>query len=407
MWVAQRSGHVQGPAVAKRAISPGFRNYHPLQQRHHTGAPWTALRALHIYTPVQQLAGPEMAADAQQVLSQLAHSGSGPQTPARPVLQALVAPQSKDTRQESDLLDEIKPGKNCCDEATNNVRLVSLGCYCGPKLSFQQIGRGAETLPFDWVRTRLDGVLHFLRTNFAGFFDFVTQMPVPGTSGNMVMYRSHLHSFWHDNPTEPSMQEKYRRRIARLMKMNADQQPVLFVRSVGSTDELPRAGELLSELTLRFGRHSKLLLIVDFQSTPHGPFVVQGYPNLLIYLFCREAHDTSGLGPYNAPVRCGLDWAVGRPVGEVGLPSLEAALQAAQPTNFGDTGLGGLLAFEEPPAGGVRTPQRQFVQQRPAGAALSIPAVVLGVSAQPRFAPAPIVGVASHHVTLFPSVMIR
>ena len=28
------------------------------------------------------------------------------------------------------------------------VQLVSLGSYCGPKLSFQKMGRGAATLPF-------------------------------------------------------------------------------------------------------------------------------------------------------------------------------------------------------------------------------------------------------------------
>uniref|UniRef100_A0A7S1WLB1 Uncharacterized protein n=1 Tax=Alexandrium catenella TaxID=2925 RepID=A0A7S1WLB1_ALECA len=262
---------------------------------------------------------------------------------------AAPVPVIKDTRQESDLLDEIKPGENLCDELTNSVRLVSLGCYCGPKLSFQQIGRGAETLPFDWIRTRPEGLLHYLRSGFAGFYDFVTQEPVPGAS-SMVMYRDYLHSFWHDDPTDVHMRERYDRRIRRLQSINAEQQPVLFVRSIGSLEELQYVPELLSELSSRFGRRSLLMLIVDFQDKKtHGPLVVRGHPNLLLYYFCRELHDTSGLGPYDDAVRCGLEWAVGRDVGAAVYPSLEAAAAAATPMDFGGNGLGGLRAFEDTP----------------------------------------------------------
>jgi len=272
----------------------------------------------------------------------------------------LVAP-AKDTRQESDLLEEIKPGKNCGDELTNAVQLVSLGCYCGPKLTFQQIGRGAETLPFDWIRTRLDGILHFLRHEFAGFFEFRGKVAVPGCS--MTCFRGPLHSFWHDDPTEPSMREKYTRRINRLLSIRADEQPVLFVRTVGFNDEVVRASELLGELQNTFGSQSKLLLILDFQKDPHGPFTVSGIPNLLLYLFCREAHDTSGMGPYRDAVLCGLDWAVGRPVAQGSFPSLQAVAQVAQPTDFGNTGLGGLPAFEgesKASATGVHHHAQQF-----------------------------------------------
>jgi len=286
----------------------------------------------------------------------IVHSSAPPQVIFMPV---------KDTRQESDLLEDITPGKNCGDELTNAVQLVSLGCYCGPKLTFQQIGRGAETLPFDWIRTRPDGILHFLRNDFAGFFEFRSKVDVPGCS--MTCFRGPLHSFWHDDPTEPSMREKYTRRIDRLMSIRADEKPVLFVRAAGHNDELLRASELMGELERTFGKQSRLLLILDFQKDPHGPFTVTGIPNLLLYLFCREAHDTSGMGPYRDAVLCGLDWAVGRPVAQGSFPSMEAAMQVTQPTRFGDTGLGGLPAFEDvvstPAIGFHQHPQQ--VQARP------------------------------------------
>ncbi|CAE8619485.1 unnamed protein product, partial [Polarella glacialis] len=121
-------------------------------------------------------------------------------------------------QQESDMLELMAQGPSSCDELTSQVPLISLGCNCGPKLSFQKIGRGSETLPFDWMQSSLDGILNFLRTDFGGFFDYVTKQKVPGCQA-MVMYRGHLHSFWHDDPDDPTMQEKYRRRIKRLFGM--------------------------------------------------------------------------------------------------------------------------------------------------------------------------------------------
>lgn len=50
---------------------------------------------------------------------------------------------------------------------------------CGPKLSFQALGRGAATLPFDWIRLRFEGLMHFLAEDFSGFFDFGTELRLP------------------------------------------------------------------------------------------------------------------------------------------------------------------------------------------------------------------------------------
>lgn len=254
--------------------------------------------------------------------------------------------------QESDLMERLAKGENCCDEQTNAVRLVSLGCYCGPKLSFQKMGRGAETLPFDWIRTRLDGVLHFLRTDFEGFFDFVTSLPVPD-SPSMTMFRGPLHSFWHDDPTDPSMHERYSRRMVRFKEMGASLQQVLFVRVAVETRELLRAGELLGQLQDQFGSQARLLLILNFQETMSGPATVAELPDLMVYFLPSQAHARSSESfgqPYVAPVRCALDWAVGREVEVLSLPDLEAAAQKATRNDWGTRGLGGLDAFEGWPA---------------------------------------------------------
>ena len=46
-------------------------------------------------------------------------------------------------------------GQFCTSTATKaQVQLISLGSYCGPKLSFQKMGRGAATLPFEARQVR-------------------------------------------------------------------------------------------------------------------------------------------------------------------------------------------------------------------------------------------------------------
>lgn len=269
------------------------------------------------------------------------------------LLGSALVPETKEAggrEQESDLMERMTQGPNCCDELTNAVRLVSLGCYCGPKLSFQKMGRGAETLPFDWMRTRLDGLLHFMRSDFDGFFDFVTQTPVPGTDGGMVAYRAPLHSFWHDDPRDASMHERYTRRIARFQGIDASSSAVLFVRVAGDTSEVRRAPELLHELESRFGAQAHLLLVLNFQEGTTGPALIQEHGNLMVNLLDAKAHmrGSSCFGhPYVDPVLTALNWVVGRETEARRYATLQEVEQLATPTDWGERGLGGIAAFED------------------------------------------------------------
>lgn len=279
--------------------------------------------------------------------------------------------------QESDLLEKLPVGGahslDAGDELLNGVQLVSLGCYCGPKLTFQKMGRGAETLPFDWIRTNIDGVLHFLRTDFEGFFDFVTRQPVPGSS-KMVMYRSPLHSFWHDDPTAESMRERYCRRMKRFWALGASGSKLLFVRVAASTQELqplPRpvgSGaaavlDLLAELRSRF-KEARLLLILNSQ-TFSGPALVDQAPNLIIYFLTPEAHMPTNpdfSAPFASAVKCALDWSVGRAVPQARkFATIELLADVTSPDHWGYDGLGGLDAFEARSPGPLPKPPPEAV----------------------------------------------
>eukprot|EP00928_Gymnodinium_smaydae_P074368 TRINITY_DN57427_c0_g1_i1.p1 TRINITY_DN57427_c0_g1~~TRINITY_DN57427_c0_g1_i1.p1 ORF type:complete len:618 (+),score=152.36 TRINITY_DN57427_c0_g1_i1:68-1921(+) len=248
--------------------------------------------------------------------------------------------------QESDLLERMADGESRNDAATAAVRLVSLGCFCGTKLSFKKIGRGSETLPFDWIRTRLSGVLRYLREDFKGYYDFVTRRAVPDT-GYMVMYRDYYHSFWHDDPTDPAMHERYTRRIERFGQINARDSPVLFVRAAATTAEISGVGELLAELIDRFGAQASLLLILDCQNKARGPAHVKGMPNLLLFYLAPDAHDAQDGAPYTEPVLRALDWAVGRPTEAIPFSSLDEAAACCDSSSLGLEGMGGLRSFEE------------------------------------------------------------
>lgn len=258
----------------------------------------------------------------------------------------LVASVITHKMQESEKLERMTAAKNVppLPADTDHVRLVSLGCMCGAKLSFQQLGRGSETLPFDWVRSRLKGILHFLRSDFEGYFDYDTMIP---DCGGMTMFRSRYHSFWHDNPDDEDMREKYERRIARFKEIDASKQPVLFVRAVASTDELMLAVEVAEELARRFGEQAHLLLIVDFQKRMQGPAVVHNMKagKLLLYYHATEDREPA-FAPYMKPIRAGLDWAARKNIGAKEFTSMNEVLAMTDPTAWGYTAHGNVRSFE-------------------------------------------------------------
>jgi hypothetical protein len=139
------------------------------------------------------------------------------------------------------------------------------------------------------------------------------------------MYRSYYHSFWHDDLSDPADIEKYRQRIERFRAIDAQSKPVLFVRAVGTDEEIQHLGTLLDVLTRKFGRFAKLLAIVDFQAVDE-PLLVQGYDNLLVYKLGASMHSGHlGEAPYVKPITEAITWAkTGRCQGARSIQSLSS-----------------------------------------------------------------------------------
>lgn len=247
---------------------------------------------------------------------------------------------------ESDLLERM--GLNSANgNVDDGIALISLGCYCGTKLTFQKMGRGAATLPFDWMRTSHESIVRFLKNDFEGFFDFNTKMPVPGVNG-MIMYRSSQHSFWHDDPSHWDTREKYGRRITRFNQMGQNGQTLLFVRSIGTTDELLHAEELLGLLQEKFGEVC-LLLIISFQVSNNGAFFLESNDSILVYLMSSESfHGPQAAAPFIEPVQVGIDWVKGEAIEANCVDCMDTLLELVDATHWGFVGLGNLDAFEDP-----------------------------------------------------------
>lgn len=189
-------------------------------------------------------------------------------------------------------------------------------------MSIREMGLGSETMPFDWIQTRVEGILHYLRHDFNGFMDYSTKVSYSASEASYV-FRDALHSFWHDDPEDPGDVAKYRRRIARFNALDASFQRLLFVRTVAETRELYRADELFREIVSRYGERAHLLLIVDMQRQIQGPILFNDRSNLMIYFQSLAALSGVKALWYAKPIQCALDWMEGQSVNATNLSGIK------------------------------------------------------------------------------------
>jgi len=228
----------------------------------------------------------------------------------------------------------------------DDVVLVSLGSYDGTKRSFEELGHSREALPFDSVRTRIEGILHFLQSGCEEFFDVTTAKT---TSDKQTVSRGYYHSFWNEDPAEPSTREKYRCCFERLEQLRDGSKICLFVRVIASTDELEHANALAEAIQMRFGEKAGLLLIVDFQTNLTGPSIISSQHGMLVYLLGADAHVTCKDAPYCEPIQSGLAWVAGQPLQACIFPDIARLRQVVTSDMHGLDGPGGLRAFADHP----------------------------------------------------------
>lgn len=146
--------------------------------------------------------------------------------------------------------------------ASVDCLVISLGTWCGVKMAMRAVNMSGPTLPFDWIRVSLEGVLHILKTDFQDFLQyyFVT---------DDRHFIAPTHSFFHDNLFDERTEQTYMRRIDRFRRLRdrggLTSLPTLFVYALASSLECLEAQVLLATLQDLFGANTYLLLLLDCQ----------------------------------------------------------------------------------------------------------------------------------------------
>lgn len=201
------------------------------------------------------------------------------------------------------------------EEVAGLVQVVSLGNSCATKLSIRRLGLDQETMPCDWIRSSMDGLLHWLKHDFKDFLSVEQRYDLWMGDCAMTIFRSHTHSFWHDDISAPACQEKLQRRIERFMGLATDSasrdspRKLLFVRTVATSAEVPQAETLYDLLKEQFqsqGRQVYLLIIVGDQAFK-GPILHEQHKEGLLFwvqphFSGRLALDGSSLSPYEEAI---------------------------------------------------------------------------------------------------------
>jgi|EP00427_Karlodinium_veneficum_P020937 hypothetical protein len=219
-----------------------------------------------------------------------------PRQPTHPLLPPDAAVALSSEQMETRLL-KCRPGAalgrfgRSPEQVTKLVQVVSLGNSCGTKLSIRRVGLDEATFPFDWIRSSIDGLMHWLEHDFEGFFSADKKHQVIMQGCSMTVFRSRTHSFWHDDLNDAATLEKLHRRVDRFLNLAVDSvhgspRTLLFVRSVACSDELTRVDALLDLLQHRFespGRKVLLLVIIDGQPFS-APVIHANRDGLLFWL---------------------------------------------------------------------------------------------------------------------------
>jgi len=171
------------------------------------------------------------------------------------------------------------------------VSCVSLGCSCAVAACLSYLKLREAAYPFDWNRTTIEGVIHFLRTGFADFLQFFWVQAFPGgkATGGTSYHGAH-HSVWHEDMYTGDGAAKYHRRIKRFFQNTAAR--VLFIRILNTHAEVANAKQLLEVLQALFSRSEVFLLLIAVCQPAVKSFIVEGTGgHLLVHSIEVWPHD--------------------------------------------------------------------------------------------------------------------
>lgn len=164
--------------------------------------------------------------------------------------------------------------------STRKERIVSIGGWCGVSLVVRKrLGLCPEAFPFDYILSSFEGIVHFLRNDFDGFFPDKIAPCIENGGPRFVGPHT---IFLHHDLQEKAVMDAFQRRIRRFLDLLAGEDPVLFVRVSGAYfDETHLIPEFVSVIRERFpALKFRLLFISHFQG--EGEKFQTTDPNVII-----------------------------------------------------------------------------------------------------------------------------
>mmetsp|Transcript_104454 Transcript_104454/g.196689 ORF Transcript_104454/g.196689 Transcript_104454/m.196689 type:complete len:345 (-) Transcript_104454:118-1152(-) len=232
-------------------------------------------------------------------------------------------------------LKDLPCGKSL-QEIRSSLHIVSLGSTCFTKLTVRRLGLSDVTLPFDWIRCRMEGLLHFLANDFEDFFNFADKQEVILHDHPMTAYRSPMHSFWHDKLEDYAVRANIWKRVHRFLNLAIEDSrgSLLFVRTVATTAELSEIEHLFELLQTRRGNKQIYLLVVIGGQAVIGPILHAKHTGIIFWAQPEFEQLTTSMDreqPYEDAILFGVHYVLGDAGADFGsykfndIPSVTAA----------------------------------------------------------------------------------
>lgn len=167
---------------------------------------------------------------------------------------------------------------------------ISLGWFCGTASSLSKYGFRDFSGPFDWYYSDLQGVIHFLETDFEDFLCRDNLQIVEGKPREFIDVKYGMH-YNHDVKVNFEAEyddifAKYQRRIARIRKQM--KKSVCFVRAVrnqGELDYIIHNKNYIQSVIKKENEHNEIIfLLLNHMKLPRS--YVDGFYNLGIDVYC-------------------------------------------------------------------------------------------------------------------------
>jgi hypothetical protein len=182
-------------------------------------------------------------------------------------------------------------------EFVEQAEFISLGGFCGVTRSLQYLGLKDFSYPFDWVRSDVQSVIHCLDKEFRDFFAF-NERTYEQRAGCEVFDTAWGGSFWHHDPSDPTVREAFERRIDRLLSRGdsvVDEALArVFCVTPNSLSDAYHVTELKEKLE-KMLPEAEIFMLVFIDNQPRKAFLqVTGDDSLFFFLTDSRIFDNNG-----------------------------------------------------------------------------------------------------------------